>query len=138
MVESRRIKLSTRGNCDIIDITRQVAAEINASSVTSGIVTVFAVGSTAGISTIEYEPGLVSDLKALWDRLAPANMDYRHNQTWGDGNGHSHVRSSLLGSSLTVPFTKKIMTLGTWQQIVFIDFDNRSRSREVILQIMGE
>lgn len=138
MVERRSIRISTRGNCDIIDITGQVFKEVNDSSIDSGIVTVFAVGSTAGVSTIEYEPGLLSDLKAMWDRLVPVNMDYRHNRTWGDGNGHAHVRSSLVGTSLTVPFTKKIMSLGTWQQIVYIDFDNRPRSREIVLQIMGE
>ena len=138
MVDSRSIRISTRGNCDIIDITSQVAKELSESDIASGIVTVFAVGSTAGISTIEHEPGLLSDLKSMWDRLVPVNMDYRHNQAWGDGNGHSHVRSSLLGASLTVPFTRKRMALGTWQQIVYIDFDNRSRSREIVLQIIGE
>jgi secondary thiamine-phosphate synthase enzyme len=138
MVERRSIKIKTRGNCDIIDITRQVFQEINDSGINSGIVTVFAVGSTAGISTIEHEPGLLFDLKAMWDRLVPVNIDYRHNQAWGDGNGHAHVRSSIVGASLTVPFTNKIMSLGTWQQIVYIDFDNRPRSREIVLQIMGE
>lgn len=138
MIERRSIRINTRGNCDIIDITGQVFKEIDDSVIDSGIVTVFAVGSTAGISTIEYEPGLLSDLKAMWDRLIPVNMDYRHNRAWGDGNGHAHVRSSLVGTSLTVPFTKKIMSLGTWQQIVYLDFDNRPRSREIVLQIMGE
>ena len=138
MVESRRIRISTQGNCDIIDITRQVAKEISDSGVSSGIVTVFAVGSTAGISTIENEPGLLSDFKAMWDRLVPVNIDYRHDRAWGDGNGHSHMRASLLSASLTVPFTDKRMALGTWQQIVYLDFDNRPRSREIILQIIGE
>ncbi|MFC1924312.1 secondary thiamine-phosphate synthase enzyme YjbQ [Chloroflexota bacterium] len=138
MVERRSIRIDTRGNCDIIDITQQVFQEINISGIDSGIVTVFAVGSTGGITTIEYEPGLVSDLKTMWDRLVPVNIDYRHNLAWGDGNGHAHVRSSLVGASLTVPFTKKIMSLGTWQQIVFVDFDNRPRSREIVLQIIGE
>ncbi len=138
MVESRRIRISTQGNCDIIDITRQVAKEISDSGISSGIVTIFAVGSTAGISTIENEPGLLSDFKAMWDRLVPVNIDYRHNRAWGDGNGHSHMRASLLSASLTVPFTDKSMALGTWQQIVYLDFDNRPRSREVILQIIGE
>ncbi len=137
MVESRRIRISTQGNCDIIDITRQVAKEISDSGISSGIVTVFAVGSTAGISTIENEPGLLFDFKAMWDRLVPVNIDYRHDRAWGDGNGHSHMRASLLSASLTVPFTDKRMALGTWQQIVYLDFDNRPRSREVILQIMG-
>jgi len=138
MVERRSIKINTRGNCDIIDITDKAFHEINDSCIDSGIVTLFVVGSTAGISTIEYEPGLVSDLKEMWDRLVPVNIEYRHNLAWGDGNGHAHVRSSLVGASLTVPFTKKIMSLGTWQQIVFVDFDNRPRSREIVLQIIGE
>ena len=138
MVESRKIRISTQGNCDIIDITRQVANEISDSVISSGIVTVFAVGSTAGIATIENEPGLLSDFKAMWDRLVPVNIDYRHNRAWGEGNGHSHMRASLLSASLTVPFTDKRMALGTWQQIVYLDFDNRPRSREIILQIMGE
>ena len=138
MVESRSIKLSTRGNCDIIDITRQVAKEVEDSGIGSGIVTVFVVGSTAGISTIENEPGLLSDFKAIWDKLVPVNIDYKHNQAWGDGNGHSHIRASILSASLTVPFTNKRMALGTWQQIVYIDFDNRPRAREIVLQIMGE
>ena len=138
MVESRRIRISTQGNCDIIDITRQVAKGVSDSGISSGIVTVFVVGSTAGISTIENEPGLLSDFKAMWDRLVPINIDYRHDRAWGDGNGHSHMRASLLSASLTVPFTDKSMALGTWQQIVYLDFDNRPRSREIILQIMGE
>lgn len=138
MVESRSIKLSTRGNCDIVDITRQVAKGVEDSGISSGIVTVFAIGSTAGISTIENEPGLLSDFKVIWDKLVPVNIDYKHNQAWGEGNGHSHIRASILSASLTVPFTSKRMALGTWQQIVYIDFDNRPRAREVVLQIIGE
>jgi len=138
MVESRRIRLNTQGNCDIIDITRQVAKEVDDSGIGSGIVTVFAVGSTAGISTIENEFGLLSDFKAMWDRLVPVNIDYKHNRAWGEGNGHSHIRASVLSASLTVPFTNKRMALGTWQQIVYVDFDNRPRSREILLQIIGE
>ncbi|TET86416.1 MAG: YjbQ family protein [Dehalococcoidia bacterium] len=138
MVESRRIKINTRGNCDIIDITPQVAREVDDSGIGSGIITVFAVGSTAGISTIENESGLLSDFKAMWDRVIPVNIDYRHNRAWGEGNGHSHIRASVLSASLTVPFSDKRMALGTWQQIVYVDFDNRPRSREIVLQIMGE
>lgn len=138
MVERRSIKIKTLGNCDIVDITRQVFEEINKSGVNNGIATIFATGSTAGISTIEYELGAVSDLKAMWDRLVPVNIEYRHNLAWGDGNGHAHVRASLVGASLTIPFTNKVMTLGTWQQIVFVDFDNRPRFREIVLQLMGE
>src|SRR4030043_1708780 len=138
MVESRSIRLNTQGNCYIIDITRQVAKEVGDSGIGRGVVTVFAVGSTAGVSTIENEPGLLFDFKAMWDKLVPVNIDYKHNRAWGDGNGHSHIRSSLLSASLTVPFTDKRMALGTWQQIVYVDFDNRPRSREIVLQIMGE
>ncbi|OGO03778.1 MAG: secondary thiamine-phosphate synthase enzyme [Chloroflexi bacterium RBG_13_53_26] len=138
MVESKRIGIKTNGNSEVIDITGEVAREIDNSSVESGIATVFAVGSTAGITTIEYESGLLADFKTAWDRLIPANMDYRHNRAWGDGNGHSHVRASLLSPSLTVPFVNKRMLLGTWQQIVCVDFDNRPRSREIVVQIMGE
>lgn len=138
MVESRRIRIKTNGNCEIIDITGQVAKEVDGSPIGSGIVTVFAVGSTAGIATIEFESGLLSDFKEMWDRVVPVGMDYQHNRAWGDGNGHSHVRASLLSASLTVPFINKKMTLGTWQQIVYVDFDNRPRSREVVVQIIGE
>ena len=138
MVASRRIRIRTNGNCEIIDITGRVTREIEESGVESGIVTVFAVGSTAGIGTIEYEPGLVADFKACWERLIPSGVDYQHNRAWGDGNGHSHMRASILGPSLTVPFTEKRMTVGTWQQIVYVDFDNRPRSREIVVQILGE
>ena len=138
MVESRRIRLNTRGNCDIIDITGQVAKEVDDSGIGSGMVIVFAVGSTAGISTIEDESGLLADFKAMWDRVVPVNVDYKHNQAWGEGNGHSHIRASLLSASLTVPFSNKRMALGTWQQIVYVDFDNRPRSREIVLQVIGE
>jgi secondary thiamine-phosphate synthase enzyme len=138
LVESRRIAVRTNGNCDIVDITGQVAREIEGSRIDSGIATVFAVGSTAGIGTIEYEPGLVADFKACWERLIPSRVDYQHNRAWGDGNGHSHMRASILGPSLTVPFSRKKMMLGTWQQIVYVDFDNRPRSREIAVQILGE
>jgi secondary thiamine-phosphate synthase enzyme len=138
VVESRRIGIKTNGNSEIVDVTGQVAREIDNSSVESGIATVFAVGSTAGITTIEYESGLLADFKTAWDRLVPANIDYQHNRAWGDGNGHSHVRASLLSPSLTVPFVSKRMLLGTWQQIVCVDFDNRPRSREIVVQIIGE
>ena len=138
MVVTRGINIKTRGNCDIVDITQEVAREVSEANISSGIVTVFAKGSTAGIATIENEPGLISDFKAIWDRLIPVNIDYKHNRAWGEGNGHSHIRASLLSASLTIPFTNKRMFLGTWQQIVYVDFDNRPRSREIILQIIGE
>jgi secondary thiamine-phosphate synthase enzyme len=138
MVITRQIALHTKGNGDIVDITGAVAEAVAASEISSGTVTVFIAGSTAGVTTVEYEPGLVADLQELWERIAPADIEYQHNRRWHDGNGHSHVRASLLGASLTVPFDKKSLLLGTWQQIVVVDFDNRSRSRQVILQLMGE
>ena len=122
----------------IIDVTSQVAREVEQSGVSNGTVTLFIPGSTAGVTTIEYEPGLLDDFKNMWDRVIPQNIPYGHNKAWGDGNGHSHVRASMLGASLTIPFVDNRLTLGTWQQIVFIDFDNRSRSRKMVLQIMGE
>jgi secondary thiamine-phosphate synthase enzyme len=138
MVVTRSLSIKTRGNCDIVDITGQVSNEISNSGINNGIVTVFAIGSTAGISTIENESGLLSDFKVMWDRIIPANIGYNHDRAWGDGNGHSHIRASVLSSSFTVPFTSKRMFLGTWQQIIYVDFDNRPRSREIILQIIGE
>ena len=137
-VITKDITLQSRGNCDIIDITSQVAKNVKESGVNSGIVTLFIVGSTAGITTIEYEPNLLSDFKNMWDRVIPQNIPYQHDRTLGDGNGHSHVRASVLGASLIIPFVNKQLTLGTWQQIVFVDFDNRPRSREMVLQIIGE
>jgi len=137
-VVTKSITFKTRGNCDIIDITSEVASEVKQSGVNSGMVTLFIFGSTAGLTTIEYEPGLLSDFKEMWDRIIPQNMPYEHNKAWGDGNGHSHVRASALGASLTIPFVNKRLTLGTWQQIVFVDFDVRPRSRELVLQLIGE
>jgi secondary thiamine-phosphate synthase enzyme len=137
-VITKDITLQSRGNCDIIDITSQVAKNVEKSGINSGIVTLFIVGSTAGITTIEYEPNLLSDFKNMWDRVIPQNIPYEHNKTWGDGNGHSHVRASTLGASLIIPFVNKQLTLGTWQQIVFVDFDNRPRSRKIAIQILGE
>ena len=138
MIVTRKIGLKTKGDCHIIDITRQVAQEVAGSGLKDGTVTVFVTGSTGGVTTVEYELGLISDLRDLFDRLAPSNISYQHNLRWGDGNGHAHVRASLVGPSLTVPFVDQKLTLGTWQQIVFIDFDNRPRSRELVLQLMGE
>lgn len=132
------IPLSTKGFTDIIDVTPDVDAAIKRSGVDSGTVTVFISGSTAGITTIEYEPGLLQDLPEAFEKIAPMNKRYSHDATWGDGNGFSHVRAAMLGCSLSVPFNAGRMLLGTWQQIVVIDFDNRSRQREVVLQIMGE
>jgi secondary thiamine-phosphate synthase enzyme len=138
MVVTRRIGLKTQGNGHILDITRQVAQEVADSDLKDGTVTVFVSGSTGGVTTVEYESGLLSDLQDLFDRLVPTTIHYQHNLRWGDGNGHAHVRASLLGPSLTVPFVDKRLTLGTWQQVIFIDFDNRPRSRDLVLQLMGE
>jgi secondary thiamine-phosphate synthase enzyme len=137
-VVTKDITLQSRGNCDIIDITSQVVKNVKESGVNSGIVTLFIVGSTAGITTIEYEPNLLSDFKNMWDRVIPQNIPYEHNKTWGDGNGHSHVRASTLGASLIIPFVNKKLTLGTWQQIILVDFDNHPRSRKIAIQILGE
>jgi secondary thiamine-phosphate synthase enzyme len=137
-VASRTIRLDTKGNCDIVDITSEVAREVRDSGISSGTVTIFVSGSTAGVTTIEFEPGLVADFKDMWDRVIPQNIPYQHDRAWGDGNGHSHVRAALLSASLTIPFIDKRLTLGTWQQIVLLDFDNRSRSREIVVQVIGE
>ncbi len=138
MVVTRSLSLKTRGYCDIIDITPEVERHVGEAGITSGTVTVFVAGSTAGITTIECESGLVSDFKNMWNRVIPENVSYDHDARWADGNGYSHIRASLLGASLVVPFNNKKLSLGTWQQIVLVDFDNRARSRQVILQIMGE
>ena len=138
MVINRRINIKTNGKGDMVDITAQVAKELNISKVSNGIITIFVTGSTASISTIEYEDGLISDFKEMWDRNIPTNVTYQHDLRWGDGNGYSHVRASLLGPSLVIPFEDTRMVLGTWQQIIVVDFDNRPRSREIFLQIMGE
>lgn len=138
MVSTQTSRIQTQGNCDIVDITDRVARAIRESGLSAGTVTVFAAHSTCGISTIEYEPGLVSDLKEMFDRIAPQGIPYGHDQRWGDGNGHSHVRASLLGGSLVIPFLNSRPILGTWQQVILIDFDNRARTREIVFQIMGE
>ena len=132
------ISISTKGFTDIIDVTSQVAGAIKRSEINSGTVTVFISGSTAGVTTIEYEPGLLKDLPEAFEKIAPMDKRYHHDATWHDGNGFAHVRAAMLGCSLIVPFKDGRMVLGTWQQVVVIDFDNRSRHREVVLQIMGE
>jgi len=138
MVVTEKINIKTTGECDIIDITSDVERIVSQSGVESGTVTVFISGSTAGVTTIEYEPGVVGDFRGMWDRLVPKDIPYRHDERWGDGNGYSHVRASTLGPSLTVPFSNRALLLGTWQQIIVVDFDNRPRSREIVLQIVGE
>ena len=138
MIITRKITLQTKGECDIIDITPQVEQQITETAINSGTVTLFVAGSTAGITTIEFESGLLADFQSMWERTIPKNIPYNHDRRWGDGNGHSHTRASLLGASLVVPFSNQRLTLGTWQQIVVVDFDNRARSRQIVLQIMGE
>jgi secondary thiamine-phosphate synthase enzyme len=138
MVVTAQIKLNSRGNGEVTDITEEVTRQVRASGVGNGIVTLFAPSSTSALTTIEFESGAVHDLQQLFERIAPADADYRHNLRWGDGNGHAHVRHALLGPSLTIPFVQGRLTLGTWQQIVLVDFDNRPRSRSVVAQIMGE
>ncbi len=138
MVKTDAIELQTRGHGDMLDITGEVAARVRESGMTSGVVTVFCPGSTSALTTIEYESGALADLQRLFDEIVPPDRDYAHNRRWGDGNGHSHVRAALLGPSLTVPFVDGELQLGTWQQITYCDFDNRSRSRRVVVQIMGE
>ncbi|MCD6540090.1 MAG: YjbQ family protein [Candidatus Omnitrophica bacterium] len=138
MVVREEISLRTKGFTDIIDITEKVQKSLEETNLKEGILTVFVPGSTGGLTTLEYEPGLISDLKKALEVIAPQRGDYEHNRRWQDGNGFSHIRSALIGPSLTVPFSKGRLTLGTWQQIVFIDFDNRPRSRTLIIQIIGE
>jgi secondary thiamine-phosphate synthase enzyme len=132
------ISLSTRGDTDIIDITPQVSSLLVEHQFSHGQALIFISGSTAGITTIEYEPGLLKDIPAAFEKIAPQAARYHHEDTWHDGNGHSHVRAALLGCSLTVPFKDGRLLLGTWQQIVLIDFDNRPRKRVVVVQIAGE
>ncbi|MBT8379291.1 MAG: secondary thiamine-phosphate synthase enzyme YjbQ [Ignavibacteria bacterium] len=137
-LETQTIKLSTNGYCDIIDITNDVQDIIFKTGFTEGNALIFAGGSTGGITTIEYEPGLLKDYPQFFDRIAPGNITYEHDNTWHDGNGHSHVRAAIQGCSFTVPFKDKKLLLGTWQQIIFIDFDNRPRERNLTIQLMGK
>src|SRR5512136_1752472 len=138
MVVSKKLALQTRGNGDTHDITDAVAQAVRDSGIQSGTVTLFCPSSTSGLTTIEFEPGAVADLQRVFDEMVPAGLAYQHNERWGDGNGHSHVRASLLGASLVVPCVGGALALGAWQQIVYIDFDIRPRRREIIAQIMGE
>lgn len=138
MVRSDVISLNTKGFSDIIDITQAVSGVAQKSGMKSGMVTIFCSGSTAAVTTIEYENGVLEDLKKAIERMAPSDISYAHDRRWGDGNGFSHVRAALIGPSLTVPLVRGTLALGTWQQIVFIDFDNRKRQRNVLVQVMGE
>jgi secondary thiamine-phosphate synthase enzyme len=137
-VKTKQLSIHTRGEGDILDITSAVAEAVVETKLKNGIVTVFVPGSTGALTTIEYEPGLLKDFPNLLERVAPKNLAYEHEKRWHDGNGHSHVRASLIGPGLTVPFSNGRLTLGTWQQIIFMELDVRSRARNLILQIMGE
>jgi secondary thiamine-phosphate synthase enzyme len=138
MIKSTTVSFTTRGNADVRDITDQIARAVQASGLKSGAVTIFCPSSTSGLTTIEYEDGCLSDLRRLFDEIVSPNREYAHNARWGDGNGHSHIRAALLGASLTVPFEGGRMLLGTWQQIIHVDFDTRPRQREIVVQINGE
>jgi secondary thiamine-phosphate synthase enzyme len=139
MVKTERISIKTRGNCDVIDMTEQVSTAVARADIRSGTVTLFNIGSTAGITTTEYEPGLANyDIKAAFEKIAPENARYEHEQTWHDDNGHAHVRASLLGPSLSIPIVEGRLTLGTWQQIILVDFDTRPRTRTIVCQIIGD
>jgi secondary thiamine-phosphate synthase enzyme len=138
MVITEELHLNSRGHCDIQDITPRVAAKVQETGLQSGIVTIFCPGSTGGLTTIEYESGVVADLRQVFDEIVPPDRDYQHHRRWGDDNGSSHVRAALVGPSLTIPFVKGNLALGKWQQVVFLDFDTRPRSRRLVIQIMGE
>lgn len=137
-IETKRISFDTEGHADMIDITGQVASAVRQTGLGDGTVTIFTPSATSALTTVEYESGCLSDLRRLFDEIVDPERHYAHNARWGDGNGHSHVRAALLGPSLTVPFVSGELTLGTWQQIIFVDFDNRSRRRELVVQVMGE
>ena len=137
-VKTFSLSLNTRGDTDIHDITDAVTRQVAQSGLRDGIVTVFCPSSTSALTTIEYESGALSDLRRLFDEIIPENREYAHNARWHDGNGHSHIRASLLGPSLTIPFVNGELTLGTWQQIIYIDFDNKPRRRELVVQVSGE
>ena len=137
-VQSSSFELNTQGFTDVKDVTRDVQDILSKSKISDGLLTVFVPGSTAGVTTIEYESGAISDLRSAVERLLPSGIPYAHDTRWGDGNGFAHVRAALLGPSLTVPFSRHKLSLGTWQQIVVVDFDNRPRTRSVCVQVVGE
>lgn len=135
---SDRVTVSTKGSEDFVDITRQLGAVVAASGLDQGTLTVFVSGSTAGLTTFEYEPGLVRDLKEFYGKIAPSEIGYHHDKTWGDANGFSHIRATLTGPSLVIPFENGNLLLGPWQQVVLMEFDNRPRKRDVVVQLIGE
>jgi secondary thiamine-phosphate synthase enzyme len=138
MVVTQTVTIATRGQGDAHDITGKAIAALKESGLRAGLLTVFVTGSTAAVTTIEFEPGAVSDFNRLFEQLAPRRAEYRHHLRWGDDNGSSHVRAALLGPSLTVPFVDGTLTLGTWQQIMVVEFDTRPRERELVIQMIGE
>ena len=138
MIKTLSLALTTRGNADVHDITDAVQDAIQKSGMKAGTVTLFCPSATSALTTIEYESGCISDLRRLFDEIVPPEREYAHNARWGDGNGHSHVRAALLGASLAVPFADGRLLLGTWQQIIHVDFDTRPRQRQVVAQVMGE
>ena len=138
MIETSEISFQTSGPGDITDITPELRETVLKCGINSGTVTAFVPGSTAGLTTIEHEPGLLKDVPELMEKLIPSDRSYHHDDTWHDGNGFSHLRSALIGPDITIPFVNGELTLGTWQQVVFLEFDNRPRSRSVIIQIIGE
>ncbi len=137
-VETRYIPVETGGDGDILELTQDIQNQINSSGINDGVVTIFTPSATSGITTLEFEPGCVEDLQRLFNEIIPPEQNYAHNQRWGDGNGHSHIRAGLIKPSLTVPIVEGKMTLGTWQSIILVDFDNRPRERNLVVQIMGE
>jgi secondary thiamine-phosphate synthase enzyme len=138
MVFTETFSLSAKGFCDIIDVTGKVVAAVGRSGIANGLATVFCPGSTCSLTAIEYETGVLRDLANVIERIVPSNVPYEHDRRWGDGNGFSHVRAALLKPSISVPLVNRNLALGTWQQIVFLDFDNRERRREIIVQVVGE
>ena len=138
MVKTTTISLNTHGNADMHDVTEQVSQAVRKSGLKAGTATLFCASSTSALTTIEYESGCLADLRRLFDEIIPSDREYAHNARWGDGNGHSHIRAALLGASLTIPFVDGEMTLGTWQQIIHVDFDTRPRQRQLVVQLMGE
>ena len=138
MVFTETFSLSAKGFCDIIDVTGKVAAAVGRSGIANGLATVFCPGSTCSLTAIEYETGVLRDLANVIEKIVPSNVPYEHDRRWGDGNGFSHVRAALLKPSISVPLVNRKLALGTWQQIVFLDFDNRERRREIIVQVVGE
>ncbi len=137
-VITKYIEYSTNGNAESVNITPDLNVSLEETGLSDGVLTVFVPGATGALTTVEFEPGLIEDLKELWEKIIPSAKTYNHDRAWGDGNGHSHVRASLLGPSISLPFCSGEFTLGTWQQVIFIDFDVRKRSRKLVLQFMGE